>query len=96
MPFDLVAYYWSASDLLSDELRQRHFRVQAVEFQAVQRCHRTQFGIALEHEVAEETQVKATLWRLAEQFSQGRQVVFVADHAKHVADFEHGTAGGVQ
>ena len=96
MPFDLVTYYWSASDLLSDELGQRHFRVQAVEFQAVQRCHRTQFGIAFEHEVAKEAQVKAALWRLAEQFAQGRQVVLVADHAEHVTHFQHGAARGVQ
>ena len=54
MPFDLVAYYWSASDLLSDELRQRHFCVQAIEFQAIKCRHRTQLGITFKDEVAKE------------------------------------------
>jgi hypothetical protein len=68
-----------------------HVRVNALELQAVQGRNRAQLGIAFEHEVAEEAQIQTALRRLAEQFAQGRKVVFMADHAEQIADFQHRT-----
>ncbi|MNZ72692.1 hypothetical protein D3C78_910790 [compost metagenome] len=71
-------------------------RVEAAQRQTVERRHRPQFGVALEHEVAEEAQVLAALRGLAEQFAQCRQVLLVADHAEDVAGLQVGAAAGVE
>ncbi len=96
VPLHLVADHRFAADLVGDEAAQRLLAVDAVELQAVERGHRRQLGIAFQHEVAEEARAEAPVGRLAEQLAEGRQVVFVADHAENVVGLEDGAARRVE
>ena len=47
-----------------------------------------QLGVS-EYEVAEEAQIQTPLRCLAEQFSERRQVMFMADNTQQIIDFQH-------
>ncbi len=78
-------------NLLGNEVAQGHVRIDAFDLQAIQCRNRGQLGVSFEYEVAEETQIEAPLRRLAEEFSEGRQVVFMADNTQQIIDFQYRT-----
>ena len=77
LPFDLVANYGLATDFVGDEAPQWLIAFHVIKLQTIERSNRAKFGVAFQHEIAEETQVLTTLGRLAEQLAEGRQIVLV-------------------
>ena len=61
LPLHLVTDYRLATDLVGDEAAQRLIAFQLVELQAIERGDCTQFGVAFQYEIAEETQVLTCL-----------------------------------
>ncbi|MNL26133.1 hypothetical protein D3C87_1476450 [compost metagenome] len=82
VPLHLVTNDRCTTDLVGNERAQGHVRIDALGRQAIQRCNRFKLGVSFEYKIAEETQIEAALRRLAEQFSEGAKVVFMADNAQ--------------
>lgn len=64
--------------------------------QPVERGEIHQPGVGLQQEVTEEARAQILLWRLAEELTEGGQVVLVADDAEDVIGLQAGTARGVE
>ena len=96
LPFDLVANYGLATDFVGDEAPQWLIAFHVIQLQTIECSNRAKFGVAFQHEIAEETQVLTTLGRLAEQLAESWQILFMADHTEQIVSLQACATGRVE